>query len=226
MNMNSNPAFERAYDEMMERAIKASSGERKRRLLLDRFNEKLLAQNVWWEVRGDLKGLIPEMEIKDLKDGTRFSDYGFLYPIPRPNGLLMEADAFGTHLRDVSRWKYADDLERQNHLLIDGWRLLRFSRDDMIEKPRRCQQTLLAALSAWGFIAPRDRPKLNVYERAILHYAREQTCNVKIGELVEQLQVSYRSIGRHTLELEQKGLLILERSAGGRIMKLAPVRDF
>lgn len=63
MDMNSNPAFERAYDEMMERAIKARKGERKRRLLLDRFNEKLLAQNVWWEVRGDLEGLIPEMEI-------------------------------------------------------------------------------------------------------------------------------------------------------------------
>ncbi|WP_217595420.1 hypothetical protein [Cohnella sp. GbtcB17] len=150
MDTKSNTAFERAYDEMMERAIKASTGERKRRLLLDRFNEKLLAQNVWWEVRGDLEGLIPEMEIRDLKDGTRFSNYGFLHPIPRPKGLLMEADAFGMHLRDVSRWQYADNLERQNHLLIDGWHLLRFSRDDMIEKPRRCQQTLIAALSAWG----------------------------------------------------------------------------
>ncbi|MDI4647597.1 DNA-binding response regulator [Cohnella hashimotonis] len=218
--MSADPAFERAYDEMMEKAIKASAGERKRRLLLDRFNEKLLAQHVWWEVRGDLAGLIPEMEITDLKDGTRFSDYGFLHPIRRPRGLLMEADAFGTHVRDVSRWKYADNLERQNHLLIDGWHLLRFSRDDMLEKPRRCQQTLLAALSAWGFIAPKDRPRLNVYERAILHYAREQAGNVKVGELVEQLEVSYRSIGRHTLVLEQKGLVILERSAGGRIMKL------
>ncbi|MFD2334027.1 hypothetical protein ACFSR7_32640 [Cohnella sp. GCM10020058] len=137
----------------------------------------------------------------------------------------MEADAFGTHLRDVSRWKYADNLERQNHLLIDGWHLLRFSRDDMIEKPRRCQQTLLSALSAWNFIAPKDRPRLNVYERAILHDAREQAGIVRIGELVEQLQVSYRSIGRHTLALEHKGLVILDRSAGGEIMKLTSAEN-
>ncbi|SFA71161.1 hypothetical protein SAMN05216312_10164 [Cohnella sp. OV330] len=217
--MSTDPAFERAYDEMMEKAIKASAGERKRRLLLDRFNEKLLAQHVWWEVRGDLAGLIPEMEIADLKDGTRFSDYGFLHPIRRPRGLLMEADAFGTHLRDVSRWKYADNLERQNHLLIDGWHLLRFSRDDMLEKPRRCQQTLLAALSSWGFIAPKDRPRLNVYERAILHYARERAGSVRIGELSNDIDVSHRTIKETLLQLEKRGLVELKWSQGSKLMR-------
>ncbi|CAI6080461.1 hypothetical protein [Cohnella sp. JJ-181] len=221
--MTMDAAFERAYDAMMDRAIKQSAGERKRRLLLDRFNEKLLAHNVWWQVRGSLDGLIPEMELVDLKDGVRFSDFGFLQPVRRSRGLLMEADAFGTHLRDVSRWKYADNLERQNHLLIDGWHLLRFSRDDMLEKPRRCQQTLLAALSAWGFLSTTPGPRLNVYERAILHYAREQCNSVKIGELVEQLQASYQSISKSTLSLEQKGLITLERSPGGRIMRLSGI---
>lgn len=112
--MTYDPLFERAYDEMMERAVRESRGERKRRLLLDRFNEKLLAHNVWWKVTGSLTGLVPEMEIADLKDGIRFSDYGFVPPVYRCKGLLMEADAFGTHLRDVNRWQYADSLERQN----------------------------------------------------------------------------------------------------------------
>jgi len=223
--MTNDSAFESAYQSMMERAIRESSGERKRRLLLDRFNEKLLARNVWWQVRGNLEGLIPEMEIIDLKDGTRFSDYGYVPPAPKSRGMLLEADAFGTHLRDVSRWKYADDLKRQNHLLIDGWKLLRFSRDDMLEKPRRCQQTLLAALSAWGFITPKAGPKLNVYERAILHYANEHVGFVRIRELSENLQISYQSLAKFTRSLEDKGLVTLERSAGGRVMRLMSVES-
>lgn len=217
--MTNDSAFESAYEAMIERAIKESAGERKRRLLLDRFNEKLLARNVWWQVRGSLEGLIPEMEIIDLKDGTRFSDYGYVHPTRKRRGMLLEADAFGTHLRDVSRWKYADDLERQNHLLIDGWKLLRFSRDDMLEKPRRCQQTLLAALSAWGFMTAMAGPRLNVYERAILHYANEHAGEIRIGELSEGLEVSHRVIKDSLLRLEQLGIIQLFWSPSRRLMR-------
>ncbi|MBB6731195.1 hypothetical protein [Cohnella zeiphila] len=87
--------------------------------------------------------------------------------------MVIEADGFGPHWRDISRWQFDGDLERQNLLLIAGWKMLRFSYDGIMEKPLRCQQTLLLSLAKWGQLAVEAGRKtpLNVYERAILHFA-------------------------------------------------------
>jgi very-short-patch-repair endonuclease len=40
----------------------------------------------------------------------------------------------------LSRQQFSDQLIRQNHLIIDGWKVLRFSLDDVKERPRMCEQ--------------------------------------------------------------------------------------
>ncbi|CAI6083456.1 DNA-binding response regulator [Cohnella sp. JJ-181] len=210
--------FEAAYDEMMSRAVQSSRGERRRRLTEGSFiNEKLLLKSVWWPAKGNLNDLHPEYELNDYKDGQRFADFAYILP-GFYRGLLLEADAYGTHLRDVSRYRYGDNLERQNHLLIDGWHILRFSRDDMLEKPKRCQQTLLTALSAWGYGYSAASASLDLYEHAILHWCGKQRESFKPIEVQTALHIGYWTAANTLRSLAEKGFLQAERSASGRSM--------
>ncbi|QHW33658.1 hypothetical protein GZH47_24575 [Paenibacillus rhizovicinus] len=154
--------FETAYERMMEKALADSSSERKRRLLEKAQAEKTMLANVWWPAVGHLDDLHPEYEMADFKGGTRFADYAYLPPLPFR--LIVEIDGFGPHWRDVSRWKFADDLQRQNHLLIEGWNILRFAFDDINEKPRRCQRSLLMGLAKWGGMLKTGQLALDVYD--------------------------------------------------------------
>ncbi len=45
--------------------------------------------------------------------------------------------------------QFSDHLRRQNDLIIDGWKLLRFSFDDIKDNPRFCQQKLQQFMGRW-----------------------------------------------------------------------------
>lgn len=68
-----------------------------------------------------------------------FLDFAFITSGMR---LAIEIDDYRTHSSETTRWKFSDSLMRQNHLILDGWKILRFSYDDFKEKPRMCQQLL------------------------------------------------------------------------------------
>lgn len=210
--------FERAYVAMMERAIRTSKGERKRRLKeVDRYNERLALENVWWPAIGNLDDVHPEYEITDYNGVIRYIDNAYVPP-GCYRGLFVESDAYGTHLRDVSRFRFGDNLERQNLLLIDGWHMLRFSRDDMLEKPKRCQQTLLAAMMAWGYGGGLQSMELSMQERAILHWCGKQRRTIKVREVMTALKIGYQAAAKGLHNLEAKGFVQANRAPSGRIV--------
>ncbi|RAP77642.1 MarR family transcriptional regulator [Paenibacillus montanisoli] len=153
----------------------------------------------------------------DLQGATRFADFAYLPPLPYR--VALEADGFGPHARDVSRWRFADDLRRQNHLLIDGWHLLRFAYDDIMEKPRRCQQTVLMGLAKWGGITHQAELSLDVYERALLHVMQELWGEVTPAVAAKRLGVTRRTATSSLKSLEKKGFLQAFASPTGRIMR-------
>ncbi|MBB6674970.1 DNA-binding response regulator [Cohnella nanjingensis] len=206
-----------AYDLMMARAIKDSRGERKRRLQEEHgYLEKRFLENVWWPAVGNLDHLHPEYEIRDFKDGVRYGDYAYL---PSPGlGLLLEADGYGPHGRDITRWQFGDGLERQNHIWIEGWKMLRFSRDYILEKPRQCQQTLLAGLAKWAGWLQRGEADLNMYERAILHLAGEYRNNMNFSFIHTTLGINDRTAAKNLRSLVEKKFLKPHISKSGRIM--------
>lgn len=215
----SDPAFERAYSQMMERALAESRGERKRRLLENHGHaEKMLAARVLWPALGSLDHLHPEYEIRDLRGGVNFADYAYM---PSPHlALLLECDGFGPHWRDISRWEFDRNEERQNLLLLDDWRMLRFSYDAVMEKSARCQQTLLMALAKWGQLRIQEASlPLNVCERAILHF--QQTSGMEKmtpAKVANELGISSKTAIKHLQSLEEKGFLTAMISATGRRM--------
>lgn len=126
--------FKEAYDDFLKCHVqKKRKGERLRRLQEGHGHaEKLFfIEGVWWPSFGHFNHLHPEYEVFDFKDGFRYLDFAYIRPSFR---VAMEIDGFGPHMRNSNRWQFSDQWQRQNHLVIDGWHILRFSHDDVKEK--------------------------------------------------------------------------------------------
>ncbi|MDF2958910.1 MAG: hypothetical protein K0S39_645 [Paenibacillus sp.] len=139
--------FEKEYGIFIQKHTERRTGERLRRLKEGHGHaERCFLEHVWWPATRSFDHLHPEFEVQDFKDGKRYLDFAYLRSQMR---ICIEIDGYGSHSRDVSRWQFADQLMRQNHLVMDGWRLIRFSYDDIVEKPRRCQQLIQQFLGIW-----------------------------------------------------------------------------
>lgn len=211
-----NEELSTAYEGWMERQSKVSKGERRRKLLSNsNYAEKLFIKNVWWPAFGQFISLHAEYEIRDFKDGWRYLDFAF---ITAGFKLCIEIDGYGTHWRDLNRAQFADQLMRQNHLVIDGWIVLRFSFDDIIEKPRVCQQLLQQIMGKLGSMKTTNIvDKLTPSEIVILRLAASLSNPITPHYVVAQLGIHRTTVFRHIRLLVQKGLLIPSRTDVKRV---------
>ena len=139
--------FQQEYEAFVRWHQTRRSGERLRRLREGHGHaEKLFLEGLWWPVVGHFQYLHPEYEVKDFQDGTRFLDFAYLRS---PFRIGIEIDGFGPHARDIDRGRFGDNFMRQNQLVLDGWKIIRFSYDDLTHKKRRCQQLILHMLGRW-----------------------------------------------------------------------------
>lgn len=157
--------FEAQYVDWLKLQLADSSSERKRRLEEERHAEDLFLKNVWWPAIGHLDHLHAEFEASDYKDGQRFLDYAY---IREPYKLCIEIDGYGPHCRDADRRQFADSLMRQNHLILDGWIIIRFSYDDVKSKPRQCQQFIQQLFGKLYSLKPDT--DLTLEQKEILRY--------------------------------------------------------
>lgn len=120
--------------------LNSRKGESRRRLEQGLgHEEKHFLETVWYPAFMGLSGLYPEYEISASVTAPVFLDFAYLKAGLQ---LAIEIDGFRTHPAEMTRWQFSDSLMRQNHLILDGWKILRFSYDDIKEKPRICQQLL------------------------------------------------------------------------------------
>lgn len=218
-----------AYEVWIEKQCKGCSEERKRRLTRQSNHaEKLFIRNIWWPSFGQLNNLHAEYEIRDFKNGWRYLDFAF---IVEGFKICIEIDGYGTHSRDVNRTQFSDHLLRQNHLVIDGWYLLRFSYDDIVERPRVCQQIVqqlmgkLSVLNAWPEIS------LTPSERTILRLAVSLSTPITPQFATAHLKLHRTTVTRHLKSLVLKGLLTpsrpdVKRTCSYRINKAALPKMF
>ncbi|MDK8182254.1 DNA-binding response regulator [Paenibacillus sp. UMB4589-SE434] len=162
--------YESMYEKWFADALEKSSGNRKMRLMQGHgYAEQLFLEKAWYPAFKSLEHLYPEYEVEDYRDGSRFLDFAY---IRFPLRLAIEIDGYGPHHAKVTRWQFSDSLIRQNHLIIDGWRILRFSYDDIHDKPRMCEQLLQQFMGTWyqGYDTGHSSSH-EVLENEILHYA-------------------------------------------------------
>ncbi|RKP54975.1 DNA-binding response regulator [Cohnella endophytica] len=207
--------LKRAYEDWLSKMIVTSTGERKRRLLnANNHAEKMFIQQVWWPAIGRFDNLHAEFEVKDFKDGSRYLDFAY---IAEGYKICFEVDGYGPHWRDIDRKQFADHLIRQNHLVVDGWIVLRFAYDDIIERPRLGQQLIQQLFGKIGASVQNQAVPLSPTEMSIMRIAASLSTNLTPKHVAEKLHLHRSTAVRHLRALVKKQLLFATRSDVKRV---------
>jgi len=159
---------------------------------------------VWWPLFFHFKYLHPEYEVDDFKDGKRYLDFAYIRPGIR---ICLEIDGYGPHFKNISRWQFSDNLERQNQLMIDGWTVIRFSYDQVKEKPRRCQQIVQQVIGQW-LGDELDPTSLSIVEKEVLRLVVRKGEAISPKEDEKYLKLSAKTVKKVLYQLVEKKMLI------------------
>ncbi|MBT2638732.1 MULTISPECIES: BlaI/MecI/CopY family transcriptional regulator [unclassified Bacillus (in: firmicutes)] len=197
--------FEEEYQSFLNAHLQARTGERLRRLQEGHKQaEKLFLKQVWWPLFYQFKYLHPEYEIDDYKDGKRYLDFAYIRPGIR---ICLEVDGYGPHLKNISRWQFSDNLERQNQLVIDRWTVIRFSFDQVKENPRRCQQVVQQVIGRW-LGDELDQTSLSFLEKEVLRLVIRKGEDISPTEVEKYLKLSDKTVKKILSQLVEKKMLI------------------
>lgn len=198
-------SFEEEYQVFLNRHVQARNGERLRRLKEGHNQaEMLFLKQVWWPLFSHFNYLHPEYEVDDFKDGKRYLDFAYIRPGIR---ICFEIDGYGPHLKNISRWQFADNLERQNQLVIDGWTVIRFSYDQVKERPRRCQQ-IVQQVFGQRLGDKLDYTSLTYYEKEVLRLAVRKGGTIFPKEVESYLKLSDKPAKKILTQLVEKKMLL------------------
>jgi very-short-patch-repair endonuclease len=196
--------FEEEYQTFMNSNLQTRTGERLRRLQEGhKHAEMLFLKQVWWPLFHHFRYLHPEYEVNDFKDGKRYLDFAYIRPTIQ---ICFEIDGFGPHLQKISRWQFSDNLERQNQLVIDGWKVIRFSYDQVKEKPRRCQQIIQQVIGRW-LGDELDQTTLSLVEKEVLRLAIRKGEAITPIEVANYLKLSGKTVRNILSQLVDKQML-------------------
>lgn len=200
-----NRQFEKVFVHWWTATLRAAKGARLKRL---KFGLTLASMYflsfTWFPAFGSLKGLIPEFEVKEYKDGFRYIDFAFLTNAYR---MAIELDGRASHRLNATPSEYEDELMRQNHLVIDGWSVIRLAFLSIRDKPRQCQQVLQQMLGKSG-VVDGERLELTITERRMLEYAARSSEPLEPFELRSVLGLHRNTISKYVASLVSKGLIV------------------
>lgn len=185
-------SFDTAYQQFIQSHQKARMGQP------DRLQEGLghaevaFLRQVWWPAFENFEGLYPEYPTIDYGDHDRYVDFAY---IRGSHKIAIEIDGLGPHVKDITQERFAGHLQRQNQLLIDGWRMLRFSYAQVENAPRKCQQTLQQLIGRLTNDVRRANLEMDLANRAILQFAIYQE-TICARDLVEHMGLSRASAFR------------------------------
>ncbi|EPZ44114.1 hypothetical protein [Alicyclobacillus acidoterrestris] len=161
--------FQQEYEAFLHYHRARRAGERLRRLQDGLGHaEQAFVESVWWPMFNHFQHLHPEYEIQDYNDGYRYLDFAYVLPHFR---VAVEIDGIGPHWRNITQWKFSEHCQRQNHLVIDGWHVLRFTYEDVKERPRLCQRTIQQLLGNVNPAADSPIATASSVERDIIRIA-------------------------------------------------------
>lgn len=196
--------FEQEHQLLLERHLTARTGERRGRLSRGhQYAEKLLLQNVWWPLFGNLDDLHPEYEVYDWNRKSQFLDFAFL---PSYGKFGLECDGYQSHVKDMDRERFSYSLNRDTYLSGLGWRIIHFSFDDVKNRPDICRM-LLQMVIAPAMLRSPSGPSLSPLEKEMVRLALAQTKGLRPKDVMLQYNVSFRTARKQLQALTAKGLL-------------------
>ena len=162
--------------------------------------EKLFLDRVWWPAFHDFTHLYPEYELHDYNDSLRYIDFAYLNPHFR---LAIEIDGVGTHWQQISTAEFADHCRRQNHLIIDEWRVIRFAYSDVRNFERNCQQTLQQLIGRLTVMPYESLDALSVIDREIMRLAVALRRAIVTADVMAHVNLSRNTARSHLKRLVQ-----------------------
>ncbi|MEK0313600.1 DNA-binding response regulator [Cohnella sp. 56] len=200
-----NRQFESAFVAWWSGLLRSAKGNRLRRLRPGlTYASMYFLRFTWFAAFGSLKGVEPEYEVKDYKDGFRYIDFAYFTNAYR---IAIEVDGRSSHRVNATAAEYEDELMRQNHLVIDGWSVLRLAFLSIRDKPRQSQQLLQQMLGRWRDIRV-DKVELTAVEKQIMAYACRSSSPLQPVELRTVLGLHRNTIYKYIDSLVKKGLIM------------------
>lgn len=195
--------FQTAHDAWLNHHLRSRRGESRRKLEEGyKVAQRAFIEKVWWPAVGNFNNLTPEYEVRDFADKQRFLDLAYIQGHSR---FCVEVDGFGPHWRGISRWQFADQLNRQNHLIADEWKIYRFAYDEVVERPRGCQQFIQQVLGKIACALENNSDSITSFtllEKEIVRYLREkQNPYITPTIIVKEFQVSKKAAYRTLYKL-------------------------
>ncbi|ULO08626.1 hypothetical protein H1230_07455 [Paenibacillus sp. 19GGS1-52] len=215
--------YEQAHEEFIQQYVACRTGERRGRLERGhRHAEELFLRNVWWPLRSNFDDLHPEYEILDWRGRSYFADFAFL---PGPVKILLEIKGFATHVRDMDRQKYSNELNRETFLSGLGYQVLSFSYEDVEQRPELCITLLRMVLSRYQTLgAPIGRVLL--IEKEIIRFAVQHTGMIRPKDVADYFEMDPKTVRLMLSKLCDKGWLnSVKVGRGIRIVGYMLARD-
>jgi hypothetical protein len=215
--------FKESHAVFIQSQISKRTGERRGRLERGHgHGETLFLSNVWWPLRGNFEGLHPEYEILDWRGKSYFADFAWL---PGYVKLIIEIKGFNTHVRDMDRQKYSNELNRETFLHAMGYQVISFSYDDVEKHPELCMTLLSMVLSRYH---PRQTPiaRAQLAEREIIRLAIQLVEPIRPKDVEQHFEVNHRTGVMMLNKLCAKGWLIPSYSGNSlRIVRYELAKD-
>jgi len=204
--------FEDAHAKWISQHLAKRTGERRGRLERGhRHAEMLFLSNIWWPLKESFAGLHPEYEVTDWRGRSYFADLAWL---PGWSKILIEIKGFTTHVRDMDRHKFCNELIRETFLYAMGYHVISFAYDDIEQRPEMCITLLRMVLSKFEpSTAPVSRALLA--EKEIIRFAIQHAQSIRPKDVKRHFEIDHMTAIRMLQKLCAKGWLKPIVSGGG-----------
>lgn len=215
--------FDEMHDSFMKQHLAKRSGERLGRLERGhRHAEIMFLKNIWWPLHGNLDDLHPEYEVSDWRGRSYFADFAWL---PTQAKLIIEIKGFSTHVRDMDRQKYCNELNRETFLCALGYQVISFAYDDVEQCPELCITLLRMVLSRYQ---PAQKPISHTLlaEKEVIRLAIGRGQPIRPKDVSHHLDIDHRTAVRLLRSLCEKGWLLPSyRGSQQRIVRYEMARN-
>lgn len=196
--------FEEAHEAFIHSHLERRSGERRGRLERGHLHgEKLFLHNIWWSFKGNFDHLHPEFEVLDWRGRSYFADFAYLYGGVK---LLLEVKGFKSHVKDMDRQRYCNELNREVFLQAIGYRVLSFAYDDVAHQPELVTTLLRMVLNRYQHGEKKtDRQDIDLNE--IIGLAFSLARPIRPIDVTDYLLVDHRTAVKLLQTLCHKGWL-------------------
>jgi hypothetical protein len=197
-------SFEKTHASFLSYHLEHRSGERKGRLERGHQHAEILfLKNVWFPYKGHFKNLHPEYEVLDWRGRSYFGDFAYFMELLK---FIFEIKGYSTHVQNMDRTKYSEELNRETFMQSLGFRVVSFAYDDVAHRPELCI-TLLRMLLGQFSAGPSPADRALLAEKEIIRLAIQCARPIRPVDVVNHFNMNQRTAVRLLQNLCTKGWL-------------------